>query len=424
MRWRVLLCALLTVFAARADEFEAIAVKFVDHLWRGQFAKASEHFDEPMRAAMPAAKLEETWKLLAAQVGPFQRQEGTRRESARGYQIVFVRCEFQRAALEARLVFDAQHKISGLWFGPARDATPPAKESGEAVELQIPTGKLAGTLEIPAGSGPFPAVVLVAGSGPTDRNGNQALARTDNLKKLSAELAARGFAVLRYDKRGVGGSAAALTREEDARLDTYADDVAGWVDWLRKDGRFNRVAIVGHSEGSLLGMLAAKRTQVDALVSLAGAGRPAAVVLREQLSRNLAFTQQIRQQADKILEELTAGRQVQDVPGDLMFLFRPSVQPYLISWLAVSPAEEIAALDIPVLIVQGTTDLQVSVADADALASSKKDAERLILEGMSHALKQANSPLEQQAAYTDPSLPLSPLLADGIATFLKKYLAP
>lgn len=157
---------------------------------------------------------------------------------------------------------------------------PAPRVVGELVELATPTGTLFGTIDLPPTPGPWPVVVLHAGSGPTDRNGNGPLTRTDNLRAVGRALAARGFAVLRFDKRGIAASTKALAREEDIRLETYAADVLAWAAYLRRDVRFGRLGYVGHSEGALIGLVAAKDARFDAFVSLCGPGRPLQDVLR------------------------------------------------------------------------------------------------------------------------------------------------
>src|SRR5262249_5804111 len=148
---------------------------------------------------------------------------------------------------------------------------------------------------------------------------------------------------------------------------------------------FTRVGIVGHSEGSLVGILAAKQVKVDAFVSLAGPGRPAAGVLREELAKKVP--EALEAARDRILDELVAGHGVADVPGTLGPLFRPSVQPYLISYFKYDPAREIADVNAPVMVVQGTTDLQETIEDAKRLAAARKGAKLCLIEGMNHVLK-------------------------------------
>jgi len=188
------------------------------------------------------------------------------------------------------------------------------------------------------------------------------------------------------------------------------------------DPRFLRVGLVGHSEGSLIGMLAAKQAKVDAFVSLAGSGRAAPALIRAQLDTKLPPN--LKATSNQILDELVAGRTVTDVRKDLAALYRPSVQPYLISWFKYDPVrEEVAALEVPVLIVQGTTDLQISVDDAKRLAAANKEAKLRLIDGMNHVLKHATVPAEQQAAYTDPSLPIKAQALQEITAFLITKIA-
>jgi uncharacterized protein len=297
-------------------------------------------------------------------------------------------------------------------------ATPPA--SVDTLTLATPTGNLGGTLLVPAGNGPFPLVVIIAGSGPTDRDGNSVLlpGKNNSLLMLAEGLADHGIASLRYDKRGVGASRQALQSETDLRFDIGADDAAAWVKKLRPDPRFSTIVIVGHSEGSLLGMLAARRAPVDGYISIAGAGRAADKVLRDQLAKQLPPA--LLAEANSALDTLLAGHTVASPPQQLMALFRPSVQPYLISWLKVDPQVEIARLTIPVLIVQGTLDGQVPPSEARLLAAAQPKAALVLIDGMNHVFKRVPpDAAAQQGSYSDPTIPVAPELISSIATFVK-----
>ena len=224
-------------------------------------------------------------------------------------------------------------------------------------------------------------------------------------------------ASLRYDKRGVAASARTLAAESDLRPQDEADDVAAWLRQLKDDPRFAATILVGHSEGSLLGMLAVQKVPVAAFISLAGPGRRMVHVFRDQLARQLGGT--LLDQANHILDELDAGRGVADIPAALSSVFRPSVQPYLIALLKYDPSVELAKLTAPTLIGQGTTDVQVAVTDAQALAAARPDAQVLIVDGMCHVLKMATiDDADQRAVLSDPARPLAPALVDGINAFL------
>ena len=291
---------------------------------------------------------------------------------------------------------------------------------GDSITLETPTGKLSGTLLVPSTATPKPLVVIIAGSGPTDRNGNSSMlpGANNSLKLLAEGLASHGIASLRYDKRGIGMSALAMLGESNMRFDIGADDAAAWVRKLRSDPRFSTITIVGHSEGSLLGMLATQRASADAYVSIAGAGRPADKILREQLGKQLP--PDLLSFSNKALDALLAGHTVDSVPPPLASLFRKSVQPYMISWLRVDPQVEIARLTVPVLILQGTLDGQVPPSDAELLAHAQPKAKLVMIEGMNHVFKRAApDAAAQRASYSDPNLPVAPELIDAIVTLVK-----
>jgi pimeloyl-ACP methyl ester carboxylesterase len=155
----------------------------------------------------------------------------------------------------------------------------------EAVDIATPGGSVYGSLLLPPGAGPHPVALIIAGSGPTDRNGNSPLlpGQNNSLRLLAEGLAERGIASVRYDKRGIAASAASAPREIDLRFDTYVDDAVAWIRKLQADPRFSSVSVVGHSEGSLIGMRAAGLTNATAFVSIAGIARRAPDVLRDQL---------------------------------------------------------------------------------------------------------------------------------------------
>ena len=267
----------------------------------------------------------------------------------------------------------------------ALTAAPAPRLVGEPWELKTETGTLYGTLDLPSTPAPWPVVIFHAGSGPTDRDGNGPLVQTDCMKQLGRALAADGIAVLRIDKRGIAASRKALAREEDIRLETYANDLAAWIVKLRQDSRFTKVGIMGHSEGALIGLIALAETKPDAFVSLCGPGRPLQDILREQLKKNLP--EKLNQQSDAIITELTAGRSVKEIPKGLEALFRPSVQPYIISMFRYDPAQLIAAYKGPVLVVSGSTDIQVAAVDAKKLGEANPRARVVTIDGMNHVFK-------------------------------------
>jgi len=289
----------------------------------------------------------------------------------------------------------------------------------QPINLDTPGGSVAGTLALPA-AGKVPVVLIVAGSGPTDRDGNSAMlpGHNDSLKMLAAALADAGFASMRYDKRGIAASRAAAPDESALRFDTYVDDAAAWIAKLKADPRFSQVAVLGHSEGALIGMLAARQAGAAAYVSVAGVAQRPGAVLRRQLAGKLP--PDLAAANERILAAIERGETVADVPPPLAAMYRPSVQPYLVSWMRYDPAHELAALRMPVLIVQGTTDIQVGVDQAELLKAAKPDAVLAVIPGMNHVLKAVPlEPQRQQASYGDPAQPLAPQLMPAIVGFLR-----
>jgi len=297
---------------------------------------------------------------------------------------------------------------------------PVSGSCGEPVELVSSSGKILGTLEVPKIVPLVPVALIIAGSGPTDRDGNNIVTgRNDSLKLLAKGLASRGIASLRYDKRGIAASAAAGPREEDLRFETYIDDAMLWGRFLRKDKRFSKLVVIGHSEGSLIGMLACRRLGAEAFISIAGTGQLAAQLIETQIAKNAP--PDLVHESRIILEKLKRGNTTDQVPFSLLALFRPSVQPYLISWFRYDPVHEISQLTVPILIIQGTTDIQVGISDAGRLLKANNRARMVLLEGMNHVLKHVPPDIDLQIkSYGDPSLPIHEGMINAMAVFIRE----
>jgi pimeloyl-ACP methyl ester carboxylesterase len=289
----------------------------------------------------------------------------------------------------------------------------PAPASTEKVVVRNDYGTLEGTLVVPEGCGPHPVALIIAGSGPTNRDGGES-----RMYRLLAEaLAEHGVASLRYDKGGVGASRSAIPEPKDMRIEMGAHDAALFVKALGSDARLGAITVIGHSEGSLLAMLAAREAHIARFVSLAGAGRPIGTVLREQLARRITDAALLAR-AREIIDALERGDRVDDVPKELRAVFDPTVQGYLISWMKLNPADEIRSAPFQrVVVVQGATDVQVPLEDAKLLAAARPDARLVVIEKMSHVLKHAEDTTApaQKRAYTDPSLPIVPELVTEIS---------
>ncbi|WP_342574422.1 alpha/beta fold hydrolase [Solibacillus sp. FSL K6-1781] len=289
-------------------------------------------------------------------------------------------------------------------------------------ELLIPVagGELKAALQMP--DKPTGELVIIhAGSGPTNKDGNTIGAGANNSLKMIAEsLAEKGIASIRFDKRGIGDNTALIKKEDDLTFDLYVEDVQAIVDYAKNDDRFNEIHLLGHSEGALIMTVAAQQNDIASLISIAGIGRPADEVLMEQLSGSLPPN--LLMESEKALQQLKAGKKVETVSEQLQSLFRPSVQPYMISWLKYDPQQEISNVNVPVIILQGRKDIQVTETDAENLYAANDQAIIHYFSKMNHVLKEIEGDREQNiASYSNPDLPLANGLINEIVEFIKRY---
>ena len=271
-----------------------------------------------------------------------------------------------------------------------------------------------GTLLSPKGENQPPLAILIAGSGPTDRDGNQALFKNNSLKYLAEGLAQKGIATFRYDKRVIAQINKATVQEEKMTFEDEVNDALLVVNHFKD--KYKKIILIGHSEGALIGLLVAQKVVVSKFVSISGAGNSSATLIEEQIGKNAP---QLKEESQKIISQLRKGELVDNISPYLAPVFRKSVQPYLISWFKYEPAKEIAKLQIPILIVQGTNDLQVEDKEAQLLKEAQPKAQLLLIEGMNHVLKKVKTLEENQQSYLNPDLPIPEELVEGIASFIK-----
>lgn len=289
------------------------------------------------------------------------------------------------------------------------------KESSLA--LKINTDQIYGTLTTPDVTKKYPVALIISGSGPTDRDGNNPKMKNNCLKMLAEALAKNGIASLRFDKRGIGESKAAAGPESGLVFENYTEDVKSWINLLKQDKRFSKLIIIGHSEGSLIGMIAGAKA--DKFISIAGSGESADKLLKNQISSK--SNKQVEEMTFPIIDSLKSGNKVKKVDPMLNSLFRPSVQPYLISWFKYDPSVEIKKLNVPVLIIQGNKDLQVAVKDAENLAQANKNSELVIIDKMNHIMKIIDGDQQENfASYTNETLPISEEMTAKIVSFIQK----
>jgi uncharacterized protein len=308
--------------------------------------------------------------------------------------------------------------VVALGYGSANAAAP----LETLIEARGPMGPLKGTMLAPA-AGMGPVVLIIPGSGPTDRDGNNPGGVLAAPYRLLAEgLVAHGVTTVRVDKRGMFGSVSATTDANAVTIADYVTDVHAWTTVIRQRTRASCIWLLGHSEGGLVAMAAANNQQdVCGLILVSAAGRPMGEVIRDQITANPANAPLLGQ-ALPAIDALEAGKHVDtaNMPPALLRLFRPQVQGFLISAFSYDPSHLLMDYPKPVLILQGQRDLQVHEADARILKEADPQATLVLLNDVNHVLKSVASDDRRTniAAYSDASLPLAPGVLVAIDDFL------
>ena len=293
------------------------------------------------------------------------------------------------------------------------------------VVVECEWGNISATIDMPE-EGSDTAVLIVAGSGPTDRNGNSGAGlNTYSYKMLGEALAESGYAVMRYDKRGIGGSPIPAEDIPSLVFEDYIDDARTCAKFLRAEG-FERVIVAGHSEGGLIALqLAAEEACcLDGVVLLCAPGYNMAEILNYQLSQQLVPAYMgLMVKSTAIINSLKAGRMVaqEDIPAELISLFHPTVQPFIISNMRYEPTELATKCRVPMLIVSGGRDIQVSVSNGERLHGANPAAEHRMFENMTHVLKDADTSdrmMQVMSIYTNANLALTEALAPAIVEFI------
>lgn len=272
-----------------------------------------------------------------------------------------------------------------------------------------------GSLVVP-NSGSDQLAIIIAGSGPTDRDGNQNFLKSNNLKKLAIALADNNIASFRYDKRIVK-QIKTNTTDPNIRFDDFVTDALDVVKYFKSKNEFKKIYIIGHSQGSLIGMLAAK-TDVDGMISLAGAGQSIDNVIIEQVEKTAPmFTADTK----RVFDILRSGKTTTDYPPALASVFDISIQEFMMSWMKYDPAQVINELNIPILLINGTKDLQVEPDEAELLHAANKNSELKLIDKMNHVLFIIEGDAQENAkSYNNPSLKISEELIKSIVDFIKQ----
>jgi dienelactone hydrolase len=356
----------------------AIAKAFVAAQVKGDFAAAMKEFDDVMKKASPADKMEATWKLVEKQVGPFRKQLGTRQETAGKYDIVYITCQFEKTPLEVRVVITKDGQITGYQFRPVQkkyNFKPPSyarPDSFRESAVTVGTGEwaLPGTLALPTGPGPFAAVALVQGSGAHDRD--ETIGPNKPFRDLAWGLASQGIAVLRYEKRNKEHGAKMAALEDKLTLKEHVvDDAVAAAALLRQHKEIDkkRIFVLGHSLGAFVGpQIGLNDPELRGLILLAGNTRPLEDLILDQVTYILSLRGELGdaekaelQNIKKQVLRVKDAKLTRDTPASELPLGTPAV-----FWLALRdfrPMEVVVQFRRPILVLQGERDYQVTMAD-------------------------------------------------------------
>jgi len=272
-----------------------------------------------------------------------------------------------------------------------------------------------GTLLTPSSKEKPKLAILIAGSGPIDRNGNQNFLKNNNLKKLAESLSNHGIATFRYDKRVVKQIKTGNI-DKNTMFDDFVKDAISVIEYFKKSNAYSKIYIIGHSQGSLVGMLAGK-DRIDGFISVAGAGQSIDNVIIEQVQKTAP---QYTEDAKRVFGIMRSGKTTSDYPPVLYSLFNMDIQPFMINWMKYNPKEVIKSLDIPILIINGTKDLQVSVNEANMLKDAAQHADFKIIDKMNHVMFIIDGDdLENAKSYNESSRAVSQELLDSVIDFIK-----
>jgi len=396
------------------------AIQFVGFLAKAQYEEALGLTAADFKAKVSPDALAQIWTGLTQQLGAYESAQ-LADQLAKSTTPITVNTTFQHNIIPLTFHFNDQHQIIGFFMQQQPKARVGKSSSNfpeEEVKVKVNGGIIGGTIMTPKNSkANMPVALIIAGSGPTDRNGNSLRdVQTNSYLLLAEALADRGIASFRYDKRLIGESTNFDKGQDQVVFQDFVHDAMALGQFLRTRKTFGKLIIIGHSEGSNIGMIAAQTLKPSAFISLCGPATDMATLIQNQL----ATQPELAKQAQPIIQLLKKGKTTTQVPPTLSNLFAPIIQNFMISSFRIDPCKEISKLHhIPVLIIGGTTDLQVPVQEAEALRTALPEATLLLIKGMNHVLKEA--PLLRSAnlkTYHLPNLPLHEDLVMGLAHFL------
>jgi pimeloyl-ACP methyl ester carboxylesterase len=411
-----------TLAQAAPSGYATAMTRFTQFYNQGKADSIFSMFSPEMKTALPLDKFKPTTQQLKSQYGNLVKTEFVRY----GESLAVYKATFENSVFLLNISLNAQNKLTGLLLSPYQE-TP--QQQGVVIDpaltespvlIKTLTGSIPGSLVMPKNvSGKIPVVLIIADAGPTDRDGNNPKAGIagNTYKLLANGLGKSGIATLRYDKC-FAGSSVTTVKESQLAMEDYSDDAVSLIHLLNDDPRFSKIILFGHGEGSLVAMMASTDEPVKAFISAEGAGEQADKMLTDQMKSKTEF---IAGEFKAILDSLRKGKTTPNVDPALYYIASPSKQHFLMSWCRLVPQRGIKRMKMPVLIINGSTDLQVPVDNAEKLKKAKSDAVLLIVNGMNHILKEAPAdPDQNMAAFSKPDLPLKPEVVTGIVDFINK----
>lgn len=424
MRIPSILFLLLISFADPVSAATPADTSTVAHFFRyqheGKFEQALELTALIFREKATPALLQQIWQQTEQTFGAYRGILSMTSSVQNSMTSITAVVGYTQAKLTWQVVFDVDGHIQGFFLIKQE----PIVTNGEELTIVVPDGHLKGTLQYPEGRADKSLVALIiAGSGPTDRNGNSPLGVWANTYQLLADsLASHGIASFRYDKRGIGGSNN-FTKLSDVTFEQFVQDAVACIRHLTVMEGFAKCVVIGHSEGALIGLLATKQADAAAYVSLAGMARPFGDIIKDQLIASLNPDAESIAVFARQLDSLRQNQEVQSPAKEIEFLFAPGTRHFAATLMQYHPVKELRGIRVPTLIVHGTRDLQIPVKDAHALADACPAAHLVIIDDVNHVLKAVpNSEQDNVASYGDPSLPLSSTLVSTVVSFIKALL--
>ncbi|WP_084163971.1 serine aminopeptidase domain-containing protein [Olivibacter sitiensis] len=410
-------CLFLCSFIAQCQDRLQTVTSFLGHLQKNEYAEALKQYcSANFQTAVTEVKMAELWEQLNGQFGKYEHIGPADPSSENPLLLSAI---FEQYEVPMSFSFDEKGLIQGFFIQGSPKARSGNLANGEEeINIRVNDGVISGSLILPKqAKQAMPLVIIIAGSGPTDRNGNNPYGVSASPYLLLAQaLSEAGIASYRYDKRLVGQSSNFNASTKELVFDDFVDDAAYIIQFFKSKPEFGKIIVIGHSEGSTIGMVAVQKTTPYAFISLCGAGENLSDIIEKQLISQPELAKQV----EPILTKLKQSQRVDDVPQELNALFAPSIQPFLITSFKVNPAEEIKKVKLPTLIIGGTTDLQVPTDNAEKLKAAAPNAQLLLVEGLNHVLKEA--PIDRKEnldTYTNPNLPIDRGLVEGIVKFIK-----